>query len=340
MTIFLETKRLLIRESSLDNFENAFALFTDKDVMQYVGHGVKTREETHELIAKTVLHYQKHGFGFGDVYEKDTCYYIGRAGLSYIELDEKAEIEVGYVLHKDHWRKGYATELSQALIQWGFNQLALNKIVAVLNPHNDASRRVLEKSGMCYVGRAFHYRQEVAKYEIINYPVNSRLLECVPASTTDYPIIQNMARFYLYDMSQYLGNKMDWKIPENGLYEALDFKSHWEDKQAHPFLIRYKGELAGFAIVDKKGSMSDIDFNMAQFFVLKKFSGKGVGSTIARQLFDWFKGNWEIMAMSGNEGAYRFWRKVISDYSEQNFIEYSTQDNGCIKNYLKFASRK
>ena len=46
--------------------------------------------------------------------------------------------------------------------------------------------------------------------------------------------------------------------------------------------MRYQNEIVGFVIIDKKGSDSEIDFNMAQFFVLRKFKNKGIGCYIAR----------------------------------------------------------
>ena len=79
-----------------------------------------------------------------------------------------------------------------------------------------------------------------------------------------------MGRFYVYDMSEYMGNEEGWEIPENGLYECIDFKKYWDDENSFPFLVRYENEIAGFAIVDKKCSDSIIDFNMAQFFCFKK----------------------------------------------------------------------
>jgi predicted acetyltransferase len=63
-----------------------------------------------------------------------------------------------------------------------------------------------------------------------------------------------MARFYVYDMSEYLGNEEGWEIPEDGLYECIDFKKYWEDESSFSFIIRYENELIDFAIVDKKGS--------------------------------------------------------------------------------------
>jgi len=148
------------------------------------------------------------------------------------------------------------------------------------------------------------------------------LIQLIPAVLSDHPAIQNMARFYVYDMSEYMGSEPGWETPEDGLYECIDFKKYWEpDSTASPFLIKYKDELAGFAIVDQKGSDEQVDFNMAQFFILRKFKNKGIGKFVAQSCFEKFKGLWEVNVMLENHGAYKFWKKIIADYAQGDFTE-------------------
>lgn len=258
--------------------------------------------------------------------KKKSGYFVGRAGLIHLAYDDtQADIEIAYALTKAAWGKGYGVELAKAIINWGFQHLAVRKLLAVVNPDNDYSRRVLEKAKMHYVGCAHYGEKEVALYAIQKPEVDCSKIKLMPATLADYPTIQNMARFYVYDMSEYLGNEEGWEIPEDGLYECIDFKQYWEDKSAFPFIVRYENELIGFAIVDKKGSESSVDFNMAQFFVARKFKHKGIGRYIAEQCFKTFPGVWEVMIIPGNEGAYRFWRSTIKDYSGNQFIEYTRE---------------
>lgn len=141
----------------------------------------------------------------------------------------------------------------------------------------------------------------------------------VPATKKEYPILQNMGRFYVYDMTEYMGEEKGWEIPADGLYECTDFKKYWEAEGSFPFLIKRGKEIVGFVIVDKKGSDEKVDFNMAQFFILRKFQGRGVGQKIAHDCFDQFQGTWEVMVMPKNEGAYQFWKKVIGSYTHNQF---------------------
>lgn len=109
-------------------------------------------------------------------------------------------------------------------------------------------------------------------------------IELIPAKLSDYPIIKNLARFYVYDMNQY----MDWKTPEDGLFKCFSLKKYWKNDSSYPFLIRINNELAGFVIINKKGCESCVDYNIAQFFIVRKFSGKGLGREVAFQCFNQF----------------------------------------------------
>jgi ribosomal-protein-alanine N-acetyltransferase len=250
---------------------------------------------------------------------------------------------LAYRLHKKYWHQGYATELAKALIEWGFKKFSLPKIIAGVHPENEGSRKVMEKSGMSYHGLVSYanWNMQIPLYEISQNQIDFNQISLDPASLSEYPVIQNLARFYVYDMSEFLGNEGGWELPEDGLFECIDFKKYWEDKNSFPFLIRYKNEIAGFVIVDKKGSDAEIEFNMAQFFILRKFKNKGIGKYVATEIFKKFPGIWEVMVIPGNEGAYRFWRATIKNFSQNNFTEYSKEIahfDHSRKNIFKFNS--
>lgn len=165
--ILLETKRLIVRPVSIDSLKETFELYSDPEVMLHAYNGPKTYEETCEFVKQMIQHHEKHGFSSGNVYEKGSNLFIGRSGLIFLGLDDnQPEIEVGYILHKKFWNKGYATELATAFLEWGFKNLSVNKLVATVNPKNIKSRHVLEKIGMSYFGDIQCWGIEVAKYEI------------------------------------------------------------------------------------------------------------------------------------------------------------------------------
>jgi ribosomal-protein-alanine N-acetyltransferase len=166
-------------------------------------------------------------------------------------------------------------------------------------------------------------------------------IKLLPATLADYPTIQNMGRFYVYDISKEMCREPGWEIPADGLYECLDLKKYWEDKNAFQFIVRYHDEIVGFVFIDKKGSAPDIEFNMAQFFILARFSGQGVGRHVAFECFKQFCGTWEVMVMLQNKSAYQFWKRIISEYTKNQFEEYRRVVRllyDTEKNIFKFSS--
>lgn len=344
MNIVLETKRLILKQPTSFDFDELVRLRTDHQVMQYIGTGdIQTESQVKEFIENAKPYSDKYDLGFYSVYEKEKNNFVGQAGLFHLGFNvNQPDIELAYRLHKKYWNKGYATELAKALIDYGFSKFSFPKIVAIIHPENDRSRRVMEKAGMTYHGMIDFKGSKLPCYEIFNNKTDLNEVKLVPATIKEYPVIQNMGRFYVYDMSEYVGKEEGWGVSEDGLYECIDFKKYWEDTNSFPFIVRYKNEIAGFVIVDKKGSAAEIDFNIAQFFVLRKFKNKGFGRHVAYQCFKKFPGAWEVMVMPGNEGAYRFWRSTIKNYTNNNFTEY-TRDivhfNNNRKNIFKFDSR-
>ena len=142
------------------------------------------------------------------------------------------------------------------------------------------------------------------------------------ASLKDYPTVQNLGRFYAYDISRYCGRAYpNWEFPENGLYECLDFKKYFETSANHVFFIKIADEIAGFAIVDQLEKFPDRDWNMGQFFVVAKYQGCHVGQTAANLVFQKFPGKWSVGVIPENTEALGFWRKTINKFTGGKFEE-------------------
>jgi len=337
MSHMLKTKRLALKPVNLSHFNDLFSLRSDPDVMKYTADGrIQTRKEVEDFIKSAEGYYDKYGLDFFSVYEKETGIFVGQAGLFHVGFDVKqSDIEVAYRLHKKYWHKGYATELAKALIDYGFNELSLIKIIAAVHPENEGSRKVLEKVGMSYTGIVDFRGKPAPCYEIHNNKIELNEIKFIAASIEDYPVIQNMASYYSYDMSEYMG----WAQQNDGMQSVgMDYKKYWVAENTFPFIIKIQDELVGFVIVDNNVSDLSNNFNIAQFFILRKFKGKGIGRYVAFQCFDKFFGKWEVFVMPGNEGAYRFWRKIINDYTQHHFNEYTRTVGKSVRNILEFNS--
>lgn len=147
-------------------------------------------------------------------------------------------------------------------------------------------------------------------------------INIIPATLSDYPMIQNMARLYVYDLSRECGFiSPDWALPPDGLYESFDFKDYFQNSDKRVFLIRSDQEIAGFILLDQSGLFPETTWNMGEFFVLAKFQNKGVGTFAATKIWDMHPGNWEVSVIPENKNAANFWRRVISEYSSNVFTE-------------------
>lgn len=141
----------------------------------------------------------------------------------------------------------------------------------------------------------------------------------VKATKNDKETIQNLGRFYTYEFTKYCGSLPGWENPSNGLFECFNIDSYFENTDEHPFIINVDGELAGFVLINKNGSTPDVDWNVGEFFITAKFQGKGVGRNVAEQIFNQFSGTWETMQMPQNKPAIDFWKKVVSQYTNNQF---------------------
>ncbi len=144
-------------------------------------------------------------------------------------------------------------------------------------------------------------------------------IDIVAATDADQAIIQNLGRFYVYDMSRYCGFLPGWETPSNGLYECVDLGHYWRESDRYPFLVKIDDEVSGFVLVYQTGSTPAIEWSMGEFFIVAKFQGKGIGRQVAEHIFNRFHGVWEVMQIPENTGAVEFWEHVIRSYTQDNF---------------------
>lgn len=147
MRVVLETERLLLRETDVDIVKEMFELHSNEEVQRYTGEDpITSLEEMEHAIRLRVGNYQKFGYGRWATFLKDNMEFVGWAGLAY--LPEFDEIDIGYRFLPRYWGKGIATEACSAILDYGFNTLQLDRIVAIAMKENIGSIRVMQKIGM------------------------------------------------------------------------------------------------------------------------------------------------------------------------------------------------
>jgi [ribosomal protein S5]-alanine N-acetyltransferase len=144
----LTTSRLLLRPFTAADEAAIHAVYSDPDVMRYVGHGAhRSRADTKRALRGYADAIAARGYGFVAVVERESGAVIGDAGLHPL-AGRGPDVELGYTLARAAWGRGYATELGRALVEHAFGALRVPRVVAQVEPDNHASRRVLEKLGM------------------------------------------------------------------------------------------------------------------------------------------------------------------------------------------------
>lgn len=137
----------------------------------------------------------------------------------------------------------------------------------------------------------------------------------------DYATIENMWRYYVYDMGRYCGLLEGWECPINLSFTPDDLTHYFVEPSKKVFLIKVGEQLAGFVFLNKISTSLIVEWKICEFFIVAKFQGKGVGQQVAKEIFSRYPGKWSVGAIPENLGAIKFWRKIINDISDDQFTE-------------------
>ena len=115
----IETENLLLREFTHEDFPALFEIFSDPETMR---HYPKSFDEnrTKDWIEWNLQNYKVYGFGLWAVVLKETVEFIGDCGLTIQNIDGESLPEIGYHIHKNHWRKGFGSEAASEVRDWAF----------------------------------------------------------------------------------------------------------------------------------------------------------------------------------------------------------------------------
>jgi RimJ/RimL family protein N-acetyltransferase len=145
--VIAETKRLRLREITVDDLDDLAALVADAEQMRFYPRP-RTRDEASAWIERTRGAYREHGFGFWAVELRTRARFIGYCGIRPLMLERAAETELGWHIDKTYWNRGLATEAARAARDVAFGRFALRRLVAMIRSDNVPSCRVAEKIGL------------------------------------------------------------------------------------------------------------------------------------------------------------------------------------------------
>jgi RimJ/RimL family protein N-acetyltransferase len=167
--IVFETGQMIVRQLEMADFADLHAICGDPAVMRYVGNlQPYTPEQTRAAIEQAQAYYRQYSFGPWCVVDKTAGNLMAYAGLEF--LPERAIPEVFYILAPAYWGQGYATELAEALLEYGFRECGLRQIGASFDPANSASMRVARKVGMHFSHHGFDEFALPTVYYVMDAP--------------------------------------------------------------------------------------------------------------------------------------------------------------------------
>ena len=146
--LVLETERLLLRPFTTDDAPFVLTLLNEPSFLQYIGDKkVRNLEDARQYLTNgPIASYAKNGFGLLCVELKDSQTSIGMCGL--LKREELPEPDIGFAFLPDFWNKGFAFEAAAAVMKDARERLKLSRILAIVNPDNYPSMKLLERLGL------------------------------------------------------------------------------------------------------------------------------------------------------------------------------------------------
>jgi RimJ/RimL family protein N-acetyltransferase len=148
-TILLETERLILRRQVMADLDALWALYCNPEITRYIPDAPRSYGEAKEELEWFMNgHPRQPELGLWATIHKETGKFIGRCGLLPWTIEGQNEVEVAYALAQEYWGRGLATEAAKGILQYGFEQLHLSRLICLIDPANIASQKVAVKMGM------------------------------------------------------------------------------------------------------------------------------------------------------------------------------------------------
>ena len=163
--MILETEHLLFRPLALSDLNDLAALYADPEAMRFLG-GPHRKEDVLYILNRYIREYELYGHSFFATIEKSDQRFIGQCGLLNQEVEGQPEVELGYVLAPPYWQRGLALEGTQALKDYGLQQLGFPRLISLIPPQNEASIHIAEKIGMQYERDVDQWGQHFRLYAV------------------------------------------------------------------------------------------------------------------------------------------------------------------------------
>lgn len=164
----LETQRLLVRESTIEDVDDFYVIYQDERITQYTENLFEDPDEERAYQQDYIKNiYEFYGYGIWTIIDKETSAVIGRAGIAPREGYEIPEL--GFVIGEKWQNKGYATEVCEAILNYALEELEFEQIMAIVHVENRASQCLCEKLGFVRSGELHDDCHEIWLRNLIHF---------------------------------------------------------------------------------------------------------------------------------------------------------------------------
>jgi predicted acetyltransferase len=163
-------------------------------------------------------------------------------------------------------------------------------------------------------------------------------IEVIPARPEQEPILANLLELYAHDFSEF----HDLELESDGRFGYSGLPLYWSEPGRHPFLVWVEGKLAGLILVKRGSEVSgdETAWDVAEFFVLRGYRRRGIGTQIAHEVWRQFPGLWEVRVMESNIVARHFWAHAISMLTGQAVQPVRVEKGGKWWTLFSFESKR
>ena len=161
-------------------------------------------------------------------------------------------------------------------------------------------------------------------------------VELLPAAREQEPTLANLLQLCAHDFSEFT----DLTIGPDGRYPYSRLSLYWLEANRFPFLVKVDGHLAGFVLVSRGSLVSGnpLVWDMAEFFIMRKYRRRKVGAAVAQEVWRRFCGSWEVRVLETNLTALRFWEATIVAFTGAKARAASLMEGGKQRRIFSFES--
>ena len=148
-------------------------------------------------------------------------------------------------------------------------------------------------------------------------------VEVFPATPEQEPVLANLLELYSHDLSEFI----DLQLQPDGRFGYAGLPLYWTEAGRYPFLVKVGGQLAGFVLVSRGSRISGDPeiWDMGEFFIVRGSRNRGIGATVAKDIWRRFPGPWEVRVAEKNQPARAFWKAAIRAFTNSHPLETATR---------------